>query len=134
MIKWLLIGLTAFLVFGLIFFLLAIWVLNEEMLNKFSPDYIPMELGIEFNHRGHSTDDKSQFAYQLSEYEMREILQQIEVQMDNQNELHSLGLNVLENHAWRKSSDQEYQFINEESGNARAIIDFNLQKLIYLKQ
>jgi hypothetical protein len=134
MINWLFIGLTALVVFGLTFFLLVIWVLNQGMLNKFGPEYIPMELGIKFNHRGYSTEDKSKFVYQLSEYEMREILQQIDVQIDNQNGLPESGLNTLENHVWRKPSDHEYQFINEENGNARAIIDLNLQQLIYLKQ
>ena len=134
MIKGLLIGLTALAVLGFVFFLFIIWVLNEGMLNKFGPEYIPMELGIKFNHRGYSSDDKSKFMYRLSEYETQGILQQIEIHMDNENGLATSGLNTPENHVWRKSTDYEYQFINEENGNARASIDLNLQQLIYLKQ
>ena len=115
----------------LLYGLFLIWAINQGMLEKFGPEYIPIELGIQFNHHRPISEDEAKISYNLSEIEKQKVFGAIQDQFNTESKF---PYGSLQNHKWEKFAEQESRFIDTLSRDLKAVFSMNSGQLIYYKK
>jgi len=107
-------------------FVFVIWLIGSGLDNKYGPEFIPRNLGIEFNHFKYVSEDSEKFIYILQDHELIEVTAQIESMIHEQK-----PSNFKLNFIWKVNSDNEFELFNSETNQVMATLDKSDGRLIY---
>ena len=126
-ILWIILVVLTIIILFLVFFF---WAIGKGLDNKFGPEWIPVELGIQFNHINVYSEDKETIKYLLTENETLDIEEQI---TDNLKYNLFDGTEKSRSGLWTNPRDKVYSFKESSNNKLKAELSVKKKTLIYYR-
>lgn len=111
-------------------FISLYWLIINGLKNKFGYEWIPWEIGIEFDYFNIIEENKKIIRFSLLEHEIEKFdtqfyrnVKSVDINSDNENK----------DSKWFKVDFNTYEFRNLKNDKLIAILDLKLHELIYFK-
>jgi hypothetical protein len=119
---------------GVIFLIFALLAISMGLRNKFGPEFIPVELRINFNYFNVGNENKKTIKYSLNDNETDEIFFQIShLIANNIQDISNSFLSEFPLSRWIKIDDETYEYRQIESTKLKAKFSTKDKELIYYK-
>lgn len=119
------------------FFVLLFWLIGKGIENKFGYEWIPWELGLDFYHFDIVSENRKVIKFSLSSFDLEKFnreLNKFDERTGNNLNSDDLNSDPIPYKIWKKISNDEYNFINFNTGNTIAVLNLKEAELLYFKK